>query len=89
VHGDATVLAGRGVGADLAVMTGDCLRPSGWFVFETRRPEVRDWERWEVSPTTIALDDGTCDVTSSLPTMSRSDCGQPALACPVVMSRLV
>ena len=21
-----------------------CLRPGGWFVFETRRPEARDWE---------------------------------------------
>lgn len=41
-----------------------CLRPSGWFVFETRRPEVRDWERWDVSPTTIPLPDGAEVVTS-------------------------
>jgi SAM-dependent methyltransferase len=37
----------------------DCLRPGGWFVFETRRPEVRDWERWDVAPTTVALPDGS------------------------------
>jgi SAM-dependent methyltransferase len=36
----------------------DCLRPGGWFVFETRRPEVRDWDRWGVAPTTVSLPDG-------------------------------
>jgi SAM-dependent methyltransferase len=37
----------------------DCLRPDGWFVFETRRPEVRDWENWDVLPTTVELPDGS------------------------------
>jgi SAM-dependent methyltransferase len=36
-----------------------CVRPDGWFVFETRRPEVRDWENWEVAPTTVDLPDGS------------------------------
>ena len=36
----------------------DSLRPAGWLVFETRRPEVRDWEHWDVPPTTVALPDG-------------------------------
>jgi len=35
-----------------------CVRPRGWFVFETRRPEVRDWERWDVPPTEVELPDG-------------------------------
>lgn len=35
-----------------------CLRPGGWFVFETRRPAARDWERWEVSPRMVTLPDG-------------------------------
>lgn len=34
------------------------LRPGGWLAFETRRPEVRDWERWEVPPTDIVLPTG-------------------------------
>lgn len=70
VEGDASVLDGLHLSADLAVMTGNvaqvfvtdhdwqhtlrsvhgCLRPGGWFVFETRRPEVRDWEQWDVAP---------------------------------------
>lgn len=78
LHGDATVLDGREIAADVAIMTGNvaqvfvsdddwartldavhgCLRPGGWFVFETRRPEVRDWESWEDGPTTVALPDG-------------------------------
>ncbi len=78
LHGDATVLDGRDLAADLALMTGNvaqvfvsdddwsstldavygCLRPGGWFVFETRRPEVRDWEGWETPPTTTTLPDG-------------------------------
>ena len=41
-----------------------CLRPDGWFVFETRRPEVRDWERWDVPPTSVTLPDGTSVVVS-------------------------
>lgn len=84
VHGDATALLGRGVTADLAVMTGnvaqvfvsdedwgstlsavhDCLHLSGWFVFETRRPEVRDWERWDAGPTRVDLLDGSSVVVS-------------------------
>jgi SAM-dependent methyltransferase len=40
------------------------LRPGGWFVFETRRPEVRDWERWEVAPTRVDLPDGRTVVVS-------------------------
>jgi ubiquinone/menaquinone biosynthesis C-methylase UbiE len=35
-----------------------CLRPGGWFVFETRRPEVRDWESWDVPTTTVRAPDG-------------------------------
>lgn len=41
-----------------------CLRSRGWFAFETRRPEVRAWEAWEVEPTTVALPDGTTAVFS-------------------------
>ena len=42
----------------------DCLRPGGRFVFETRRPEVRDWERWDVPPTRITLPGGSTVVVS-------------------------
>lgn len=35
-----------------------CLRPGGWFAFESRRPEVRDWENWDVAPTAISLPGG-------------------------------
>ena len=35
-----------------------CLRPGGWFVFETRRPEVRDWETWDLAPTPVTVPDG-------------------------------
>jgi ubiquinone/menaquinone biosynthesis C-methylase UbiE len=41
-----------------------CLRPEGWFVLETRRPEARDWENWEVPPTTAVLPDGRVVVVS-------------------------
>lgn len=34
------------------------LRPGGWFVFETRRPERRDWETWTIPPTTVTASDG-------------------------------
>lgn len=34
------------------------LRPGATFAFECRRPEVRDWERWDALPTTVALPDG-------------------------------
>lgn len=36
----------------------DALRPGGWFIFETRRPEARAWEEWDLSPTELVLDDG-------------------------------
>ncbi len=42
----------------------DCLRPGGWFAFETRRPEVRDWEHWEVAPATVHLPGGACVVVA-------------------------
>lgn len=41
-----------------------CLRPGGWFVFETRRPEVRDWENWDLPPTPVTLRDGRTGVES-------------------------
>lgn len=41
-----------------------CLRPHGWFVFETRRPEARAWAEWTLPPTTIALPDGGSAVYS-------------------------
>jgi SAM-dependent methyltransferase len=41
-----------------------CLRPGGWFAFETRRPEVRDWERWDVEPSTVAVPGGAVVVVS-------------------------
>lgn len=41
-----------------------CLRPGGWFVFETRRPEVRDWESWDRAPSPVALPDGRTAVVS-------------------------
>jgi len=41
-----------------------CLRPGGWFVFETRRPEVRDWENWTIAPTPVLLPDGRAAVVS-------------------------
>jgi len=43
----------------------DCLHLGGWFVFETRRPEVRDWERWDVGPTRVDLFDGSSVVVST------------------------
>lgn len=86
VPGDATALAGLGLAADLAVMTGnvaqvfvtdddwaetlaavrDSLRPGGWFAFETRRPEVRDWERWDVAPTTVEVPGGSVGVSRTV-----------------------
>lgn len=35
-----------------------CLRPGGWLAFETRRLEVRDWEGWDVAPTTVNVPGG-------------------------------
>ena len=40
------------------------LQPGGWFVFETRRPEVRDWERWDVAPAQVTLLHGGTIVVS-------------------------
>ncbi|HWC23473.1 MAG TPA: methyltransferase domain-containing protein [Flexivirga sp.] len=34
------------------------LRDGGWFVFETRRPEMRAWEQWTTSPAEVVLPDG-------------------------------
>ena len=84
IRGDATHLVGRGLAADLVVMTGNVaqvfvsdqdwsatlsavravLRPGGWFVFESRRPEARDWENWDVAPTHVTLPDGRAAVVS-------------------------
>jgi SAM-dependent methyltransferase len=49
-----------------------CLRPGGWFVFETRRSEVRDWETWERTPSPVTMPDGrtavvSCTVTEVAP----------------------
>jgi SAM-dependent methyltransferase len=41
-----------------------CLRPGGWFVFETRRAEVRDWETWDVAPSPVAMPDGRVAIVS-------------------------
>jgi SAM-dependent methyltransferase len=41
-----------------------CLLPGGWFVFETRRPDVRDWESWGTPPTTVHVPGATTAVTS-------------------------
>jgi SAM-dependent methyltransferase len=40
------------------------LRPGGWFVFESRRPEVRDWDTWDLAPSPVALPDGRTAVVS-------------------------
>lgn len=65
----------------------DCLRAGGWFVFETRRPEVRDRERWDIAPTTVVLPGGKTSVISrtvtdvELPLVTFESCtvvnGQP------------
>lgn len=34
------------------------LRRDGWLVFETRRPEARAWESWDVQPTEVSFPDG-------------------------------
>jgi SAM-dependent methyltransferase len=41
-----------------------CLGPGGWFVFETRRSEVRDWETWDLAPSPVAMPDGRTAVVS-------------------------
>ncbi len=45
-----------------------CPRPGGWFVFETRRPEVRDWEDWNLAPSQVAMPDGRTAVVSCIVT---------------------
>lgn len=40
------------------------LSPGGWLVFETRRPEARDWENWTLPPTQVRLPDGRAAVVS-------------------------
>lgn len=42
----------------------DCLEPRGWFVFEIRRADARDWESWDMPPTSVTLDDGRTAVVS-------------------------
>jgi SAM-dependent methyltransferase len=42
-----------------------CVRPGGWFAVETRRPEARAWETWNVAPTAVALPGGTSAVVST------------------------
>ena len=43
------------------------LRPGGWLVFETRRPEARAWEEWDVAPTAIEIPNvGTVEVTRTV-----------------------
>jgi SAM-dependent methyltransferase len=43
---------------------GRCLRPGGWFVFETRRSEVQDWETWDLARSPVAMPDGRTAVVS-------------------------
>lgn len=40
------------------------LRPGGWLAFETRRPEARAWEGWDLDPTPVRLPDGRTAVCS-------------------------
>lgn len=45
------------------------LRLGGWLAFETRRPEVRDWESWDLAPTPLSLPDGREAVVTRAVTM--------------------
>jgi SAM-dependent methyltransferase len=45
-----------------------CLRPGGWLAFETRRPEVRDWESWDEADTRIDLPGGGTALFTSVVT---------------------
>lgn len=38
------------------------LRPGGWLVFETRRPEARAWEEWDIAPTEVSVPSGPITV---------------------------
>ncbi|MFD7074314.1 class I SAM-dependent methyltransferase [Nocardioides sp. NPDC059952] len=40
------------------------LRPGGCLVFETRQPEVRAWEGWNIAPKTVSLPDGRTAVVT-------------------------
>ncbi|MGL5810063.1 MAG: class I SAM-dependent DNA methyltransferase [Nocardioides sp.] len=42
----------------------DSLRPGGWFAFETRCPEARAWEEWDLAPTAVSLPGGGTAVVS-------------------------
>ena len=42
-----------------------CLRPDGWLVFETRLPQARDWEGWDVRPTVVTTVPGGLEVVIS------------------------
>lgn len=42
----------------------DSLRLGGWFAFESRRPETRAWEEWDLAPTPVALPGGGSVVVS-------------------------
>lgn len=44
--------------ADTLAAVHSCVRPGGCLAFETRRPEVRDWENWDIAPTKVRLPDG-------------------------------
>ncbi|MEI7057302.1 class I SAM-dependent methyltransferase [Nocardioides sp. CCNWLW239] len=56
--------------SDTLTAVHSALRPGGWFVFETRRPEVRAWESWDLRPTTVDLPDGrTAVVTRTVTTV--------------------
>lgn len=43
---------------------GRCLKPAGWFAFETRRAEARDWERWDEPATAVRRADGSTVIVS-------------------------
>lgn len=40
------------------------LRPAGWLAFETRRPDARAWEQWDMPPSRFDLPDGASAVVS-------------------------
>lgn len=42
----------------------EALRPGGWLVFETRRPEARAWETWDLRQAPVMLPDGRTALVS-------------------------
>jgi hypothetical protein len=48
-----------------------CLRPGGWFAFETRRREARDWEHWDLAPRTVDVPDGSTVLVTRTVTRSQ------------------